>query len=377
MKKLAFVSIMGTAPWGGSEELWSHVALRLRQRGTNVAASVVGWPTLAPQIQELENAGCQMDYRPSPLTLANKVKRKLLGDKAFSWLDSAKPDFVVISQGGSFDGYAWMNACARRRIPYASIAQSANPAFNLEEKLGAAQTAYAGAKVAFFVSRGNFKLIEKQLSQPVPQGEVIRNPFNVSYDVQVLWPEASETFKLACVGRLDTYQKGQDLIVDVLSQDKWRQRPLSITLYGEGPSREYLTERIETLGLKNIVFGGFMKDVSAIWKAHHALILTSRYEGLPIVVVDAMMCNRFCIVTDVPGNAELMRDNISGFVAADTTSEAVDEALERAWEQRHRWQEIGQLAGQDVRGEFPRDPIEAFIEALTPHIPFAVGTANE
>ena len=52
-----------------------------------------------------------------------------------------------------------------------------------------------------------------------------------------------------------------------------------------------------------------------IWAEHHALVLPSRFEGMPLVVVEAMLCGRPCIVTDVGGNAELIRDGINGFLA--------------------------------------------------------------
>jgi glycosyltransferase involved in cell wall biosynthesis len=69
-------------------------------------------------------------------------------------------------------------------------------------------------------------------------------------------------------------------------------------------------------------------------------------------------------VTDVAGNTELLEDGISGFVAAAPTVQHLDDAMERAWEQRARWQEMG-LAGRAVaQANFPQDPAAVFAQSL-------------
>ena len=116
--------------------------------------------------------------------------------------------------------------------------------------------------------------------------------------------------------------------------------------------------------LKNVSFGGHTSDVEAIWREHHALILPSRIEGLPIVIVEALLCGRPCIVTDVAGNAELLEDNMTGFVAKAPTAEFVDEALERAWARRGDLEMMGREGARRVREEIPRDPAAVFATEL-------------
>jgi len=113
-----------------------------------------------------------------------------------------------------------------------------------------------------------------------------------------------------------------------------------------------------------VTFEGFVGDIPAIWKGHHALILTSRYEGLPLAIVEAMLCHRPCIVTDVSGNAELLEDKKTGFIAKAPTVAFIDEALEQAWSQRERWPEIGAAAGRAVRNLVPPNPAKVFSEML-------------
>jgi glycosyltransferase involved in cell wall biosynthesis len=138
-----------------------------------------------------------------------------------------------------------------------------------------------------------------------------------------------------------------------------------VSLFGQGPTEQGLRRLASRLGLEGQVrFCGFASKMEELWANHHALVLPSRYEGLPIALVEAMLCGRPAIVTDVAGNTELLEDGISGFVAAAPTVQHLDDAMERAWEQRARWQEMG-LAGRAVaQANFPQDPAAVFAQSL-------------
>jgi glycosyltransferase involved in cell wall biosynthesis len=111
-------------------------------------------------------------------------------------------------------------------------------------------------------------------------------------------------------------------------------------------------------------FLGFTDDIVSVWANHHALALPSRSEGLPLAVVEAMLCGRMCIVTDVSGNAELIENNGTGFIAKAPTPDLLDEAMERAWQRRSEWQEMGARAARAIRVHVSADPIGEFIAIL-------------
>ena len=121
---------------------------------------------------------------------------------------------------------------------------------------------------------------------------------------------------------------------------------------------------VEQSKLTNVDFRGYSNDIDAIWAEHHALVLPSRFEGMPLVVVEAMLCGRPCIATDVGGNRELIRDGVNGFLAKAPTVELLDEAMNRAWECRDRLQGMGNQAAADVRQFVSRDPSEDFAREL-------------
>jgi glycosyltransferase involved in cell wall biosynthesis len=363
--KFGFVSTMDGAPWGGSEALWTQAAVRLRQRGHAVCANVVRWPRMADGLRAVVNAGGEVQTREHPGSLKSKIFRKLRGDRSFEWLDRAKPDLLIINQGSNFDGVAWMHACKARGIAYIPIAHMAsNACWPDSDTAERAADGYANAKHCWFVSHGNHLLTERQIARRLPRASVIRNPFGVDYHTPADWPADDGTVRLACVGRLCADAKGQDLILEVLSRPVWQERPIEVSFFGNGPSHQHLIRLAAMLGVKQVTFAGHVNDVRKIWSTHHALISASRFEGLPISIVEAMLCHRPAIVTDIPGNAELIEDGRTGFIAAAPTADRLDEAMERAWCAKDQLREMGLSAGRAIRGVVPADPIHAFVDLL-------------
>jgi len=361
---VVFIATNEYAPWGGSEELWSQAAVRMAKDKFTVIASIKGWKNEARQISEMENAGCvflrRNRYR------YQKLITKLFPHKIFSFLDEFSPELVVISQAHNLDGLVWMEACVAKNIPFVTIAHSsaAESLWPCDDAAIRLAKAYTQAEQCFFVSFANLQLTEKQLAVNLKNAKVIANPFKVSYDIKIPWPKQNQTFKLACVGRIEPWQKGQDLLFEVLKLDKWKNRPIEVSLFGKGINEKSLYELKKLWDLDNVFFAGFVDKVESIWENHHALILPSRYEGLPLSLVEAMLCARPSIVTDVGGNSEVIEEDVNGFIAKAPTVELLDDVMERAWEKRNSWQQMGQAAATHIRKLIPRDPIEVFVNEL-------------
>lgn len=360
-RRIAFISHLGLGHtgWGGSEELWYQTALRLAKAGFQVGVNCHRYRPRGV-VQKLVEAGCQVTTR-SDRPLLEKVFSKLSRrDSLGQWLQKFAPHLAVISQGSNLDGVGWMETCLNLGVPYAVISQAASDHYWLSDELiEPSVRAYQGAKRCFFVSHHNLALTQKQLALDLPQARVVRNPYKVSYQAKPAWCDRTDKWQLACVGRLEPMSKGQDLLFEVLRLDKWRQRPLEVTLFGDGNCQASLQRLQQFWQLDQVKFGGFSSDIEALWSQHHALVLPSRYEGLPLAVVEAMLCGRVCIVT-VAG-AELIQDNVNGFIATAASAHHLDEAMERAWHQRASWQAMGQAAATWARTLIPPDPIDKFM----------------
>jgi glycosyltransferase involved in cell wall biosynthesis len=121
---------------------------------------------------------------------------------------------------------------------------------------------------------------------------------------------------------------------------------------------------VARLGLDRVSFAGFTTRPEEIWGDHHGLILPSHCEGLPLTLVEAMLSARVAIVTPAGGNAEVLSDGETGFMAAAISEVHLDEALERAWARRAEWRAIGQAASARIRALVPPDPPALFAQTL-------------
>ncbi len=371
--RIVFVSTMGGVPWGGSEELWSQTALHLKKLGHDIRVSVFDWPNRHGRLGELASAGAGVSFRPRELAFGGRLMEKLLqrispGSSerpAAAWLREQAPDLVIISQGYTLDGIPWMLACRELGLAYCPIVHANSESWWPEDsQLESLRNGFSGARKLFFVSRPNLNLMEMQCGMRFPNAEIVVNPWKVDASEPVPWPVSDEVMEIACVGRLDPKAKGQDVLLQVFAQDKWRGRPIQLNIYGDGPCEESLKALAELFDLRNVSFKGQVSDVRSIWAQNHALILPSRFEGLPLVIVEAMFCGRLVIATDVAGNAEYIIDEVNGFVASAPACKLLDEAMERAWSRRSEWREIGARARDHVIAEIPHDPIELFSQKL-------------
>lgn len=376
--RLRFAFISSNRSWGGSEELWAATAERLATDGHGVRIYKSDLSRAFPRVRRLERLGCGL----FDLGLAGPVLRRfpLLGALASSRLAMAvevlrlfvglvlgpRPDLVVVSQGGNHDGWPLIAVCRSLGLPYVCLSHKASdlywPADRWREPI---RRGFAEALACYFVSEHNLRLTEEQIGDRIENPSLVANPFKVRWQPPQPWPDdAVGGIRLACVGRLNVKEKGQDLLLRVLASEKWRRRAVSVTVLGEGEQREGMERLAARLGLTNVRFVRYREDMAAFWAGHHALVLPSRAEGLPLVVVEAMLSGRVPIVTNVGGNAELIEDGITGFIAAAPTEKCLDETLERAWLRCGQWPVIGAAAAAYARTVIPADPAGVFAQKL-------------
>jgi glycosyltransferase involved in cell wall biosynthesis len=369
--RIAIVSTMRGLPWGGSEELWSQAAQVLLDRGHEVDFNFARWSRPAEPLRRLVEAGARPYWRTRPWVgrTIRRMTQKLHVDRYryAGWLRQARPDFVLISVGRQTDDLLVADACQAMNVRYGILLQAASP-YQWVESSSYAQLrqAYRQADRLFFVSEQNREILEANLALDLSHGEVVDNSFNVRADATPAWPASEKLWKLACVGRLDFQSKGQDLLLRLLARPRWQARPLKITFWGpDNDSLQQVRDLIELRGLhRQVAWGGFAHDIEHLWSEHHGLVLPSRFEGNALAMIEAMLCGRVPIVTNVGRAVELVDDNRTGFVAAAATVDLIDEALERAWQRRHDWQAMGRLAAATIRQRHSLRPAEDFADRL-------------
>ena len=364
-------------PWGGSEELWWRAARQLQADGHHIVVNYKWWPEKARQLQEIEQYGGSVylrNQRRSYLqTRTDSLKRLFsVNGSRMSWLQQTMPQAVMISLGYHPDRVPIADECLELKIPYAINVQCASNFFFIHsDNLQDYRRWYKGAAKVYFVSHENQHKLETNIATSLTNAEIVANPFNVDYHACPAWPDTQPVYKVAVVGRMHFQSKGQDLVVDVMKQPKWRDRPIEVTFYGHDQGNlAQLEALIEMHGLNDkLKIGGFVENVEDIWANNHALLLPSRYEGAPLVVIEAMLCNRIGITTDIGRNRELIDHGVSGFIADGAIIRLIDQALEHAWEKRSEWKEMGITAGRHIRERYPQDPIREIADRIVGLVP--------
>jgi glycosyltransferase involved in cell wall biosynthesis len=142
--------------------------------------------------------------------------------------------------------------------------------------------------------------------------------------------DSSETGRrvtnLVSVGRL-VPQKGFDLLIEALAL--CGNPCLHLTLLGEGPMREELETLAQSKGVGGqIRFAGFQKNPYPFFSQADAFVLSSRFEGFPNVVLEALACGTPVIATPaLGGTKEILQGVPSCLMAGSLTAKSLAEAL--------------------------------------------------
>jgi glycosyltransferase involved in cell wall biosynthesis len=368
--RIAIISTMGSAPWGGSEELWAAAARAALTQGHDVAIATYKWPKMHPRVVDLQRRGARLFMRQQPKypRVSALIARLLPSFRAvLAW----KPDIICISQGATYDvplnqEYDTLLRSLRGgAFPYIVICQFNSDAHvpmpSVRDK---AIEYFSRAGYVAFVSRNNLRVAERQIARRLPNAIVLRNPVNLSDTAPVPWPE-SQTVRIACVARLEVLWKGQDVLFEALGSPAWRGRDWRLSICGEGPDREYLESLARYYDIaERVDFLGQVADVRAIWADHHLLVLPSRGEGSPLALMEAMLCGRPSIVTDVGGNKEWVEDGQSGFIAEIPQAHSLSAAVERAWAARAQWESMGLRAHYEAMNRIDPRPGKTLLNLL-------------
>jgi glycosyltransferase involved in cell wall biosynthesis len=101
-------------------------------------------------------------------------------------------------------------------------------------------------------------------------------------------------------------------------------------LVGDGPERGSVEALVRALHLEGtLVLAGFRDDARALIAAAHVAVLSSRSEGLPVVVLEALAAGIPMVATAAGGVPEAVRDGIEGFITPVGDHIALGDAIAR------------------------------------------------
>lgn len=207
---------------------------------------------------------------------------------------------------------------------------------------------YKSADEIVCVSEGVAESIYKTVGVPKSKLSVIYNPV-VHPGINLLAaqslshpfiPENGELFMIA-VGRL-TAQKNFPNLIKAFRLVR-NSVPAKLVILGEGEERQSLSELLESLELEeHVLMPGFVDNPYAWMRLADVFVLSSSWEGLPTVLIEALACGTKVVSTDCPsGPMEILENGLWGELVACDNAEALAAGILKAYA-NHNTPNIGE-----------------------------------
>lgn len=121
-------------------------------------------------------------------------------------------------------------------------------------------------------------------------------------------------FIIGIVGRLHK-QKGHKFLFQAVKKIKDQISGLKLLVIGDGELKKEFKDRVKKLHIeKNVLFLGFRNDIPELYSLMNVFCLPSLYEGLPLVLAEAMSTETLVVCSDIPNNMEIVVNGECGIV---------------------------------------------------------------
>lgn len=212
------------------------------------------------------------------------------------------------------------------------------------------------------VTRGEVRVIPNgtalpdaaTLAEEAREARVLRAHFGASAN-RPLW---------VCAARLEK-QKGLDVLLEAAALLRGRGLGFVIALAGDGAERAALETQAARLGLAGAVHVlGRVEEVGALYAAADAVVLPSRWEGLPLSLLEALARGRPVVATRVGGIPEVIEDGLTGLLAAPEDPASLADALATLHRRPDLAQRLGAAGAEVVAERFTWERMVADFEAV-------------
>ena len=364
---MKIVFLYGNMQRGGAQRVISCLAAYCAQMGDEV------------MILTLDGGGS--DYALDPgvrvtgLNVAGDSANKLESAKRFltterklrAWMKAEKPDAVL-----AFSSKLTMQLLLARAHggPALICSERANPAFRAESAATRMERRLLKKADGFIFQTERVSLLfPPEMRQ---RGTVIHNGLFSEDIPENVTAFSQRNHKAICaVGRLDNDQKAYDVMFKAFALFHESHPEHVLNIFGRGVDEPVLRQLIAQLGLEDkIILHGNHPHVIGEVRDMGMFVMTSRFEGMPNALIEAMACGLPCVCTDCDfGPAELIRDGESGLLVPVDDVAAIAAAMERiaddpALAEKLSWGalEIRQSHGREkICGQY-RDYILSVIE---------------
>lgn len=174
------------------------------------------------------------------------------------------------------------------------------------------------------------------------------------------WGLPEDAFVVAGVGRL-THQKNFELFLEIAAQVP----NAHFVIGGTGEDETALRAQVARLGIGGRVkFLGYVGDMPSLWPALDCLLLTSRYEGLPITILEAMACGVPIVASNLDGMREILRNGENAALIPADDQLAFVEAVRGFIERPESSSRLATSALMTVRRDYSAAKMARAVEAI-------------
>ncbi len=152
---------------------------------------------------------------------------------------------------------------------------------------------------------------------------------------------SSDDFVILCTGELNE-NKNQSQLIEAAYILHNKIPNLKILLAGNGPKEAMLLKQISNLGLQNTVrMLGYRTDLENIVPAVNLVVSCSRREGMPLNIIEAMLCSKPIVASLNRGHNELIKEGVNGYLVSPDRADDLAERILAIYNSKEKALEFG------------------------------------
>lgn len=175
--------------------------------------------------------------------------------------------------------------------------------------------------------------------------------------------------RVIAVGRLSA-EKGYDRLLKIWKRVSPQHQDWSLEFFGDGKLHHMLTNMIHDLQLQNVTINPPTPHISEEYSKSAICVMTSHFEGFPLVLLEAIRHGLPCIAFDCPfGPASIIKDGICGYLIEENSIEQYAKKLSLLMDQEDIWKSLSKEAikrGEDFSVETVMNRWRQLFEDLVP-----------
>ncbi|MBI5353867.1 MAG: glycosyltransferase [Chloroflexi bacterium] len=355
MKKKKILQLIDGLNVGGAEVLLVDLVRGIQEAGYDVS---IGYSTRGPLEKKLLDLGipctrlprlgrvdpvlffsiCQLILREKPDIIHTHLFKSDLHGRLAARLCGVP---VVISTSHNND--VWVKRFPLGKL-YGLTAKLADRVIAVSDEVSDYQIQYTGISPEKIITIENGVDVKRFVDQE-DNARALRDEFKIDSSAPLI----------GIIGRLSP-QKDHVNFLNAAVQVKAQLPDARFLVVGDGPLREELMTQAQSLGLgSSIIFCGLRQDIPAILSALDVLVIASKWEGLPVTLLEGMAARCPIVSTSVGGVPSVVTNDVSALLVPPEDAPALAKACLKILQDKKLAHELSSTSFDVVKNNFSLD----------------------